>query len=76
MSLYPKWMEQLTEWQRDEIELAKYYKLCLGHRTEGHDRLILIATLAQLLDRSTGFSGDASPTGVEHVGRLGDQAQE
>jgi hypothetical protein len=62
---YLPWMAALTQWERDEIELARYYVVYLRHKTEGHDRLVLLAKLAALLDRSTGFSGPS--LGVGHA---------
>jgi hypothetical protein len=43
------WRDGLDERQRAEIKLAEWYKLN-PHGTDGHNRLLLIAKMAELLD--------------------------
>lgn len=46
----PLWMGQLDERQRKEIKLARFYATECAHGTTGHNQLILIAKMADLLD--------------------------
>lgn len=44
------WRAQLDQRQRQEVTLALMYRNTFNHGTDGHGRLVLIATLADLLD--------------------------
>lgn len=44
------WFEQLDERQQKEVEMAITYNSLFRHGTDGHNRLILIAQLAGMLD--------------------------
>jgi len=44
------WANHLSDRENNEIELARYYARRLNHGTAGHNRLILIAKLANMLD--------------------------
>jgi hypothetical protein len=46
-----KWMAELDTRQINEVYLAKMYAKTFAHGTDGHGRLMLIAKLAELLDR-------------------------
>lgn len=43
-------LEQLDDRQRKELAFAEIYVAQFGHGTDGHNRLLLIAKLAALLD--------------------------
>lgn len=45
------WRDQLTERERKELAFAKVYTRQFNHGTAGHNRLLLIAKLADLLDK-------------------------
>jgi len=45
------WTDTLDDRQRKEIAFARMYEKSFGHGTDGHSRLMLIATLARLLDQ-------------------------
>jgi hypothetical protein len=47
------WADELDDRQRKEIELARLYATKYAHGTDGHHRLLLIAKLAELLDRGS-----------------------
>lgn len=49
------WRDQLDERQRKEVEFASLYAKDFGHGTDGHNRLLLIAKLATLLDEGPGL---------------------
>lgn len=44
------WRELLTERERAEVSLAETYKASYQHGTDGHNRLVLIAKMAETLD--------------------------
>ena len=44
------WKAQFDERQRAEISLAKTYLKLYNHGTTGHQRMVIIAKMAQLLD--------------------------
>lgn len=44
------WKVNLGERELKEIEFARVYASKFGHGTDGHNRLILLAKLADLLD--------------------------
>lgn len=46
------WVNELDERELKELALCRYYAK-LGHGTSGHNRMMLIAKLASLLDEST-----------------------
>lgn len=48
----PKWLQELDERQRKELYFAKLYAAEFSHGTDGHNRLLLIAKLADLLDKA------------------------
>jgi hypothetical protein len=49
-----EWMKELDDRQRKEVEFARLYAGQFGHGTDGHNRLLLIAKLATLLDDGYG----------------------
>ena len=52
-SLRHNWTKQLDERQQKELLLARLYNSDeLRHGTDGHNRLLLIDRLAQMLDRA------------------------
>lgn len=66
------WRNLLDERQRKEIAFAELYVAHFGHGTTGHNQLILIARLAQLLDVAAGVAElPAPPEGGELVLTLG-----
>ncbi len=48
----PEWEKLLDGRQRAEIAFAKFYARNFHHGTDGHNRLMLIARLADLLDEA------------------------
>ncbi len=44
------WVNQLDERQRKEVELARVYARDFHHGTNGHNSLMLIALMADMLD--------------------------
>lgn len=46
------WTQELDERQRKELELARLYAKDFAHGTTGHNQLMLIAKLAELLDKT------------------------
>lgn len=44
------WEKELTDRERKELEFARTYTEMYNHGTDGHNRLNLIAKLANLLD--------------------------
>ena len=53
-----KWDELLDERQRKELALAILYAREFAHGTTGHNQLMLIARLAEMLDRVEGSGVD------------------
>jgi hypothetical protein len=47
------WLDNLDERQQQEVRFARAYAAQYGHGTDGHHRLVLIAKLAELLDRGS-----------------------
>lgn len=45
------WYAELDERQLAEVEFAKLYASQFEHGTDGHNRLLLIAKMAELLDQ-------------------------
>ncbi len=45
------WRSELDDRQNKEIDFANLYAADFHHGTDGHNRLLLIATLSGLLDR-------------------------
>jgi hypothetical protein len=45
------WTQELDERQQKELKLARLYAKDFAHGTDGHHRLLLIAKLADLLDK-------------------------
>lgn len=45
-----RWLAALTDRERAEIQLCRYYAHTLAHGTAGHNQMMLIAKLADLLD--------------------------
>ena len=52
METRPLWMEKLitTRVTMMEVELARVYANKFGHGTDGHNRLLIIAKMADFLD--------------------------
>ncbi|MGB1286095.1 MAG: hypothetical protein ACPG7F_06145 [Aggregatilineales bacterium] len=48
------WTDELTEREQKEVEFALLYAANFQHGTAGHNRLMLIAKLANLLNQQTG----------------------
>lgn len=46
----PEWLKLLDERQRKEVEFAAIYAKQFAHGTDGHNRLLLISRLADLVD--------------------------
>jgi monomeric isocitrate dehydrogenase len=46
-----RWINELDERQRHEVRFAQLYADTFAHGTDGHHRLLLIAKLADLLDK-------------------------
>lgn len=46
------WTQALDERQRKELALARLYAKDFAHGTDGHNRLLLINKLAELLDKA------------------------
>lgn len=44
------WRNELDEHQRNEVAFAEVYADRFSHGTDGHNRLLLIAKMAELLD--------------------------
>lgn len=51
------WAQELDERQRKELSLARLYAKDYAHGTDGHSRLMLIAKLAELLDKAQAAQG-------------------
>lgn len=47
-----EWLKELDDRQRKEIEFALIYTDGFAHGTDGHNRLLLIAKLARMLDEA------------------------
>ncbi len=47
-----EWQKELDERQRKEIALARIYAKDFSHGTDGHNRLLLLAKLADMLDKA------------------------
>jgi hypothetical protein len=47
-----EWQTLLDQRQRDEIELARWYAKGTKHGTDGHNRLMLLAKMADMLDEA------------------------
>lgn len=47
-----EWMQELDERQQKEIRFATIYARQFGHGTDGHNRLLLIAKLSDMLDKA------------------------
>ncbi len=45
-----EWMSELDERQQKEVLFARVYAEDFSHGTDGHNRLLLVNKLAQLLD--------------------------
>jgi hypothetical protein len=45
-----EWFKRLDKRQQNEVVFARIYKDEFGHGTDGHNRLTLIATMAEMLD--------------------------
>ncbi len=54
LPIAPVWRDNLDARELRELELAETYAKKFAHGTDGHNRLILLAKLVQLLD--TGFA--------------------
>lgn len=48
------WTNELDERQCKEIAFARAYATSFSHGTDGHNRLLLIAKMAELLDAGYG----------------------
>lgn len=46
-----KWMERFDERQRKEIEFSKLYAERFRHGTDGHNAKLIIAEMAEMLDK-------------------------
>lgn len=49
--MIPIWTDELDDRQQKELDFARTYAQSYHHGTDGHSRLMLIARLAELLDR-------------------------
>jgi hypothetical protein len=49
-TLPPQWFKQLDERQQHEVRFAQLYADTFSHGTDGHNRLLLIAKMADMLD--------------------------
>jgi hypothetical protein len=47
-----EWQKLLDQRQRDEIMFARLYTENFHHGTDGHNRLMLIAKMADMLDEA------------------------
>ena len=47
-----EWLKELDDRQRKEVEFALIYEDGFKHGTDGHNRLLLIAKLAHMLDEA------------------------
>lgn len=55
MTVQPNWREgMIDERQRKEVAFSELYAAEFNHGTTGHNQLMLIARLAELLDAATG----------------------
>lgn len=45
-----EWQKLLDQRQKDEVALARFYAQGTKHGTDGHNRLMLIAKMADMLD--------------------------
>lgn len=45
-----EWQSLLDQRQRDEVALARFYAQSTKHGTDGHNRLMLLAAMADMLD--------------------------
>lgn len=54
MQVPQDWRNQLDDRQQKEVALAETYVRDFNHGTTGHNQLILVATLAELLDIASG----------------------
>lgn len=59
MSEHEAWWAELDERQRQEVRMALEYEGRFNHGTDGHNRLLLIAKLTQLLDKVSRENIDA-----------------
>lgn len=59
MSEHEAWWAELDERQRQEVRMALEYERRFNHGTDGHNRLLLIAKLTQLLDKVSRENIDA-----------------
>lgn len=59
------WIESLNDRERKEVDLARHYAANFAHGTTGHNQLMLLAKLAELLDarepKATNL-GSSAPT--------------
>lgn len=53
-----EWQSLLDQRQRDEIILARFYARGTKHGTDGHNRLILLAQMADMLDEAENKARD------------------
>lgn len=51
------WEKLLDERQAKELAFARMYATAFHHGTDGHSRLMLIAKLAEMLDRAEQIGG-------------------
>ena len=51
------WMNELTEREAKEVAFAVMYFNQFNHGTTGHNQLVLIAKLAEMLNRGYGMHG-------------------
>jgi hypothetical protein len=51
------WRAELDEQQRKEVLFAQDYAASYAHGTDGHSRLMLIAKMAELLDKQEENNG-------------------
>lgn len=47
-----EWMNELDERQQKEVTLARVYATSFAHGTDGHNRLLLIAKLTDMLNKA------------------------
>lgn len=51
-TVLPSWMQLLDDRQRKEVEFAHIYAKDFKHGTDGHNRLLLIDALVNMLNRA------------------------
>jgi hypothetical protein len=60
MSIERTWVQSLDERHQKELLFARVYAQGFSHGTDGHNRLLLINKMAELLDQAYGVKTDVS----------------